>query len=223
VFVRNGATWTQQAYLKASNTGAGDRFGASVAVAGDAILVGAGGFDYINGVGGSAEDSNATGVNGDQANNGASNSGAAYLFVRQGTVWKQTAYLKASNTGANDYFGRAVALDKGIAVVGAPDEASRAAGINGDQTDNSAAGSGAAYAFGYASSPPKLTLLPDGSGGYLLRVSGDFAQQFELQRADSALGPWKVLATLVPSATGLTEFHEVSPGINSAFYRVLVP
>ncbi len=35
VFVRSGTTWTQQAYLKASNTDIGDVFGSSVAVSGD--------------------------------------------------------------------------------------------------------------------------------------------------------------------------------------------
>jgi FG-GAP repeat len=37
VFVRTGTTWTQQAYLKASNSGAGDRFGVSVALSGDTL------------------------------------------------------------------------------------------------------------------------------------------------------------------------------------------
>ena len=41
VFVRNGATWSQQAYLKASNTDAADIFGRSVAVSGDTVVVGA--------------------------------------------------------------------------------------------------------------------------------------------------------------------------------------
>jgi hypothetical protein len=35
VFTRQGATWTQQAYLKASNTGDYDRFGGSVALSSD--------------------------------------------------------------------------------------------------------------------------------------------------------------------------------------------
>ena len=83
-----------EAYLKASNTGAIDLFGYSVAVSGDTIVVGA-----------TSEDSNATGVNGDQGNNLAANSGAAYVFVRSGTTWSQQAYLKASNTGASDRFG----------------------------------------------------------------------------------------------------------------------
>jgi hypothetical protein len=85
---------TQQAYLKASNTGAGDLFGCSVAISGDTVVVGA-----------SAEDSNVTGVNGTQSNNSATYAGAAYVFVRSSGTWTQQAYLKASNTGAGDYFG----------------------------------------------------------------------------------------------------------------------
>lgn len=81
-------TFTQQAYLKASNTEAIDNFGFAVAVAGDTVVVGA-----------HREDSNATGVNGNQADNSAAQAGAAYVFVRSGTTWTQQAYLKASNTG----------------------------------------------------------------------------------------------------------------------------
>jgi uncharacterized repeat protein (TIGR02543 family) len=136
VFVRSGTTWTQQAYLKASNTGAGDNFGISVAVSGDTVVVGA-----------APEASNATGVNGDQANNSAWGSGAAYVFVRSGTTWTQQAYLKASNTGADDSFGTSVAVSGNTVVVGARSESSNATGVNGNQADNSALYSGAAYVF----------------------------------------------------------------------------
>ena len=57
-----------EAYLKASNTQTNDYFGSSVALSGDVLAVGA-----------RYEDSNATGVNGDQADNGAPQSGAAYI------------------------------------------------------------------------------------------------------------------------------------------------
>ena len=53
VFKRSSGAWAQQAYVKASNTGAGDNFGATVALDGDQLIVGAPG-----------EDSAATGVNG---------------------------------------------------------------------------------------------------------------------------------------------------------------
>ena len=61
----------------------------------------------------------------------------------------QRAYVKASNTGARDGFGHAVAMsaDGSILVVGAPGEASAATGIGGDQADNSAADAGAVYVF----------------------------------------------------------------------------
>jgi drug/metabolite transporter superfamily protein YnfA len=137
VFVRSGTTWSQQAYLKASNTAAYNFFGNAVAVSGDTIVVGA-----------SSESSAATGVNGDQSDTSAPESGAAYVFVRSGTTWSQQAYLKASNTGAGDGFGAAVAVSGDTIVVGAWAEASAATGVDGDQSDNSVPFSGAAYVFG---------------------------------------------------------------------------
>lgn len=137
IFVRNGANWTQQAYLKASNTRAGAGFGTSVAISGDTVIVGA---PY--------ESSNAAGVNGDGSNNNSSSqAGAAYVFVRSATGWTQQAFLKASNAGAYDHFGNAVSISGDTIVVGALYEASKAAGVNGDQSDNSAFGAGAAYVF----------------------------------------------------------------------------
>jgi hypothetical protein len=136
VFVREGGIWTQQAYLKASNTGAFDAFGSSVALAGDTIVIGAPG-----------EDSSATGVDGEEADNSAGAAGAAYVFTRTGVSWAQHAYVKASNTGARDAFGGSVALDRGALVVGALAEGSGATGVNGDQTDDSAPTAGAAYLF----------------------------------------------------------------------------
>lgn len=136
VFVRSGSTWTQQAYLKASNTGAYDSFGWSVAISGDTIVVGA-----------HQEDSATTTVNGSGADNSASNSGAAYVFKRSGTVWTQQAYLKASNAQASDLFGSAVAVSGDTAVVGANREGSNATGVNGDGSNNGSFNSGAAYVF----------------------------------------------------------------------------
>lgn len=136
VFVRNGTTWTQQAYLKASNTGANDQFGCSVGISGDTIVVGA-----------LREDSAATGTNGDGSDNSATDSGAAYVFVRMGTTWVPQAYLKASNTGAGDYFGGSVAISGDTIAVGAESEDSSSTGPNSNAGDNSAASAGAAYVF----------------------------------------------------------------------------
>lgn len=143
VFVRNGTTWTQQAFLKASNPGFQDAFGIAVAIDGDTLVVGA-----------PSEDSGAQGVNGDQNNNAVGNSGAAYVFVRDGETWTQQAYLKQSNTEpttangfADDAFGVGLAICGDTIAVGAPGEDSSATGINGEQFDNNALGSGAVYIF----------------------------------------------------------------------------
>ncbi len=136
VFVRSGSSWSQQAYLKASNTDAGDLFGLSVSISGDTAVVGA-----------VAEGSNATGVNGDQSDDSAPDAGAAYIFARNGTVWSQQAYVKASNTDGNDEFGFSVAASSDTVVVGAMGEASSSTGVNGYQSDNSSPAAGAVYIF----------------------------------------------------------------------------
>ena len=140
VFVRSGTTWKQLAYLKASNTNAADNFGFSVAISGNTIIVGA-----------PFEDSAATGVNGNQADNSAMSAGAAYVFVRSSTTWKQQAYLKASNAKASATFGTDVAISGNLAVVGAPAESSAATGVNGNGADTSAPFAGAAYVFARSS------------------------------------------------------------------------
>jgi len=147
-------SFQQQAYLKASNTGAGDRFGLSVAISGDSVVVGA----YM-------EDSSSTGVN-STPDEGALGSGAAYVFTRSGTTWTQQAYLKASNTGAGDRFGRSIAISGDSVVVGAYKEDSSSTGV--DSTPNEGAdSSGAAYVIAInsvtlpvpATSPAFLALL----------------------------------------------------------------
>lgn len=136
IFRRNGNTFVEEAYVKASNTGAGDSFGQSVAVSGESVLVGA-----------PREDSNATSVNGEENNEGSPNAGAAYVFAKVNGDWLQEAYLKASNTESEDRFGTSVALSGNTAVVSAPGEDSIATGVNGNEEDNTASGSGAAYVF----------------------------------------------------------------------------
>jgi hypothetical protein len=136
VFTRSGGVWSQQAYLKASNTQTGDNFGVSLSLAGDTLAVGT-----------VMEASAATGINGNQADNSANTSGAVYVFARSGGLWSQQAYVKASNTNAADQFGNSVAVFGDTLAVGAPFEQSAATGINGNQADNSAAGSGAVYVF----------------------------------------------------------------------------
>jgi len=160
----------QQVYLKASNTDMSDYFGHAVAISGDTAVVGA----Y-------QEDSSATGVNGNQTDNTATNAGAVYVFVRNGTAWTQQAYLKASNTDAFDAFGTSVAISGDTIVVGAPWEDSSATGVNGNQSDNSLSQAGAAYVFvrsgttwtqqAYLKAP--IQFLPMDYFGQSVAISGD--------------------------------------------------
>jgi hypothetical protein len=140
IFTRSGGSWSQGAYIKPANTGAGDQFGFSLALSsnGNTLAVGA-----------PLEDSAAKGINGNLADDSAAEAGAVYVFTRSGNRWVQQAYVKASNTGAGDRFGSSVALssDGDTLAIGARNEASAARGVNGNETDNTAAGAGAAYVF----------------------------------------------------------------------------
>ena len=113
VFVRSGTTWSQQAKLTANDGAESDYFGRAVAIDGDTILIGAT----------------------DDTHSSTSRAGSAYVFVRNGTAWSQQAKLTASDAGAFDRFGYAVALDGDTALVGA------------HQDNDDGADSGSAYVF----------------------------------------------------------------------------
>jgi FG-GAP repeat len=140
VFARRGNVWFQQAYIKASNTGAWDQFGFAVALSGDGDTLA---------VGANLEDSAARGIDAEGTDDSAENSGAVYVFVRKGDTWTQQAYIKASNVDAEDQFGYSLALDQHgtTLAVGADGEASGATGVDADQADNTAELTGAVYVF----------------------------------------------------------------------------
>ncbi len=123
VFTRSGSAWRQQAYVKASNTQSLAFFGTAVSLAhdGNSFVVGAPG-----------EGSNATGVAGNETSNAAPGAGAVYLFSLIDGRWRQSAYIKASNTEAGDNFGAALQLsgDGNTLAVGAPLEDSDSIGID---------------------------------------------------------------------------------------------
>ena len=167
VFVRMNGAWSQQAYLEASIIGEGDHFGESVALSenGDTLAIGA-----------PLEDSD--GINGDQANNAASDSGAAYVFVRDNAAWSQKAYLKAPVAGGGDHFGSSITLSPYVETlaVGAPLEDSNSTSV----IDNSASDAGAVYVFKRAdeswSEPIYLKASTPGSGdhfGITVALSAD--------------------------------------------------
>ena len=94
VFTRSGDTWTQTAKLTASDAGATDKLGYSVAIDGDTIVAGAPGDD--------------------------SSRGAVYTFARTGSPTRtETAKLTASDGAAGDELGKSVAIDGDTIVAGA--------------------------------------------------------------------------------------------------------
>jgi hypothetical protein len=144
VFARHGSRWLQQAELIAGNGRPGDTFGTATALSDGTALVGAG---FANSNAGAAYVfvrqggrwtkqteltalgsigswfARAVALSGDTALVGAwyehNDTGAAYIFVRQGSHWTQQARLTASDGAAEDYFGGSVALSQGTALVGA--------------------------------------------------------------------------------------------------------
>ena len=96
VYVRNGTNWTQQAKLLANDGALGDKFGYSVAVSGDTVVIGA--------------------YNDDGA---FADTGSAYVFSRNGTTWTQQQKLTAGDGTASDEFGNAVAIQEDLIAVGA--------------------------------------------------------------------------------------------------------
>ena len=105
VFARKGGSWSQQAYVKASNTGGpvvGYQFGYSVSLSSDGGTMA---------VGQTSDPSNATGINGDEKNTSAPDSGAVFVFTRDGETWAQQAYVKTWNTTQRGVlFGYSVGL-----------------------------------------------------------------------------------------------------------------
>ena len=98
IFVRSGSTWVEQQKLFASDGATRDYFGSSVSVFGDTVVVGAPFHDTTAGL----------------------EVGAAYVFVRSGTMWSQQQKLVASDAAAGDYFGTSIALSADTIAAGAP-------------------------------------------------------------------------------------------------------
>lgn len=96
--------------------------------------------------------SGGAGINPDPDDTSAPSSGATHVLVRRAGRWQTEGYLKASNPGADDQLGGdafalALSSDGSTLAVGARLEDSRAAGLGGDGTDNSAPDSGAVYVY----------------------------------------------------------------------------
>ncbi|MBU0639777.1 MAG: FG-GAP repeat protein, partial [Planctomycetes bacterium] len=97
VFRYGGGAWQPEARLLATDAGAGDHFGATVAVSSSTALIG-------------AADVDAAGTD----------SGAAYVFRCSGADWSQEAKLLPVDGAGGDHFAAAIALTDGVALIGAP-------------------------------------------------------------------------------------------------------
>lgn len=112
----NGLNWIQ-AELKTDENDLGDgsefiRFGYSVSLDRDTALVGAY-RDYVAGV----------------------PTGSAYVLTRGGSIWSLNQILAATDGASSDFFGIAVSLDSGTAIIGA------------SSNDDAGSASGSAYVF----------------------------------------------------------------------------
>jgi uncharacterized protein (TIGR02145 family) len=213
VFVRAGTAWTQQAFLKPANTGANDWFGSRVALSADG---------NIAAVGAPLEDGGGRGAASRQNDESASEAGAVYVFTRSGITWEQKAYVKGTNTEAYDEFGSSVALDRAgtTLVASARGEDSAARGINGNQSDNSAAEAGAVYLFAIAGAaaaqqrPPDLIL----TNGKIVTVDERFSIAQAVAVRDgriAAVGTDREIGTLAGRTTRRIDLQgrTVVPGL----------
>ncbi|MDG2201170.1 MAG: hypothetical protein P8K80_08325 [Phycisphaerales bacterium] len=96
VYELDGGTWGLLATLSDPNGDSASGFGASIAIEGDRIVVGANGADI-----------------------GASNDGAAWVFEARGDNWVATHLLTMTSPGSSDFLGASIGFDGNTVVAGA--------------------------------------------------------------------------------------------------------
>ena len=124
VFARSRTTWTQQAFVKAINTGYHDDFGTAVALSPDGSTLAVSSHTTLS-------------------------YGEVNIYTRNVATWSTQTYFRAFTVEAGDTFGQSLALaDNGnLLVVGTTLESSNAIGIGGARDNNLSVNSGAAYSF----------------------------------------------------------------------------
>jgi hypothetical protein len=221
VFVRSGTVWTEQAKLFASDGGSGDIFGASAAIDGDTIVVGA----YQNQEFGLA-------------------AGAAYVFERQGTTWTQTAKLTASDATTAQRFAFSVSVSADSVVVGAIGDpvysidrdgsayAFRRIGTTwSEEAKIVAEDGGVGDAFGISVSIEWDTLVvgsiynaelgSDAGSAYVYRRSETtWSQQAKLNASDGRAGDGFGVSVALSGTTVLVGaiYDDLAPGVNGSYY-----
>jgi len=99
IYRRNGQTWENIQKISASDGASLDDFGASVALSGDALLVGAPGVD---------------------CSDGSSACGAVYVYTFDGLAWGSETKIASQTSQHGDQFGSSVAIQGNWMLIGAP-------------------------------------------------------------------------------------------------------
>jgi hypothetical protein len=129
IFDRSGTTWSLDEQIVPNDPVANDFFGASVALDGTTVVVGAS-------------------VPVTPAGNATSNDpGRAYVFTRNASGWSQRQRLVASNGDDDDELGRSVAIVGDLIAVSALREGGPGSGVIAPSGSNAAAESGATYLY----------------------------------------------------------------------------
>jgi len=146
VYRKTDNSWAQESYLKASNSQTSIEFVGGIEF-GHALSLSEDGNQLVATAW--REHGGNTGVGGDELDTTSTLSGAAYVFEFTDNNWRQTAYLKSTNTERFDNFGVSAALsaDGQTLAIGAHREDGAGTGLGGDTSDNTAEDSGAAYLF----------------------------------------------------------------------------
>jgi hypothetical protein len=226
IFRWSGSGWTEEAMLAASDGGAGDQFGYTVAIDGDTVVIGAWLHDGAPGA----------------------ESGAAYIFTRTGSTWTQRAKLVASDGASGDRLGFSVAIDGDTALIGAPNDDNALGNIAGaayaftrdggvwtQQAKLTGADGAAADQFGGAVAINGDTAVigarfdddagsSSGSGYVFVRSGSVWTQQAKLTALDAASDDRFGAAVAVDGDTAIlgASFDDHATGVNQGAAYIFV-
>ena len=166
IFEYNGITWNQSQKLVASDRGASDWFGGSVAISYNTAVVGA-----------HRESHDSNGLN------PMPYSGSAYVFEKTGSVWNEVQKLTSSDRGQYEYFGQDVDIEGPYIIAGVASDYQDENGTN----NLIAAGSAFIFERDYTSGTWPISAKIDASD----RAIGDrFGYSVAITKGKAVVGAW---------------------------------
>jgi len=177
-----GDSWIESQKFSSAQGASGDAFGWSVALDGATALIGTG---FVT-------------VRGNEFQ------GAAYVFVRSGNLWVQRQRLTADNGDEFDFFGSAVALEDGVALIGA-----ESAATDGNPFSNQ----GAVYRFARSDGTWTQTQILAASDG---ESSDAFGHSVTLQNGKALIGATGVTVGGVSTAGAAYVFRPAGDSLVEA-------